>query len=420
VVWGRTLLQSVVRPSFGLSEQPQAAAAPQVTHLRAINLEIEYLRAVAILLVVTLHAAPFLDLKRLNYVGAHTGVDLFFCISGFVIYSSFQPFLDEQFRQGRQWSAVGAFWIRRIFRLVPSAWLWLLIAIGCSWAFNSTGWFYDFNGNLKSAFFVVTNLANFAYASGNLGGNAQYWSLALEDQFYLLFPFFLYFFRGSSRWSVLVALIVLQALPNRLLTVNPYLWATRLDALMLGCLIAQFVRTKAYWSFEPTVCESKLIALGINGALIFLLIALPHLPYFIANFRVESSVALVSAGLVFLASYDRGYVLPLSRSLKSILAWIGARSYGIYLIHIPLYGVIKDVWSSHLQSTDQTAFRWLVPALVAAVLLPLLAELNFRLVESPLRRKGKKLAQRIMSGGRRTEAAPALQEVALPQASNTA
>jgi peptidoglycan/LPS O-acetylase OafA/YrhL len=184
---------------------------------------------------------------------------------------------------------------------------------------------------------------------------------------------------------------------------------------MLGCLIAQIVRTKACRNFEPTIRKIKLIALGVNGALIFLLIALPNLPYFITNF--ESSVALVSAGLVFLASYGRGYVLPLSRPLKSILAWIGPRSYGVYLIHIPLYGVIKDVWSNHFQSIDQTDLRWLVPVLAAAVLLPLLAELNFRFVENPLRRKGKKLAQRIMSD-RRAAVAPAPQEVALPQAGN--
>ncbi|MET4279142.1 MULTISPECIES: acyltransferase [unclassified Bradyrhizobium] len=357
-------------------------------------MEIEYLRAVAVILVVVLHAAPFLELKPLNYIGAHTGVDLFFCISGYVIYRSFQPFLDQHRHDGHWWRSVFAFWIRRVFRLVPSAWLWLAISIACSWAFNRTGWFYDFNGTLKSAIFVITNVTNFAYAGGALGGNAQYWSLALEDQFYLLFPFFLFFFRGSARWIVLVTLIFVQALPNRLLEVNPYLWATRLDALMWGCLIAQFARSNIYSTCEPKFLTNRILALGVNASLIFLLVAVPHLPHFIPNFRVESTIAVVSAGLVFLASFDRRYLLPVPTVITRVMAWIGARSYGMYLIHIPLYGVIKDLWFGYSQSTAQST---IVPALAAIVLLPALAELNFRFVETPLRRKGKQIADRFMA-----------------------
>ena len=351
----------------------------------------------AILLVVLLHAAPFLEIKSLNYIGSDTGVDLFFCISGFVIYRSFQPFLDQSRKDGLWWPAVCAFWVRRIFRLAPSAWLWLLVSIVCSFAFNQTGWFYDFNGNLKSAIFVVTNLANFAFANGSLGGNAQYWSLALEDQFYLFFPFFLFLFRGQSRRIVLVVLVVLQAFPNRSLQADPYLWATRLDSLMLGCLIAQFVGSKAYWSCEPKFLRRAIFALALNAVLIFLLISVPHLPHFLPNFRVESTIALVSAILVFLASFDSGYVLPVSKPLKSVLAWIGSRSYGIYLIHIPLYGVAKEIWFRYSQDHVLTAAHALVLALMVALVIPILAELNFRFLENPLRRKGKQLARRIMA-----------------------
>ena len=269
------------------SQPPTFAASRLSPHSGTINLEIEYLRAIAILLVVTLHAAPFLELKSLNYIGASTGVDLFFCISGYVIWRSFQPFLDRHRYDGQWWSAARAFWVRRIFRLVPSAWLWLSISIACSWAFNRSGWFYDFEENLKSAIYIVTNIANFAYANGTLDGNAQYWSLALEDQFYFVFPFFLFFFRGSWRWIILVALIVVQALPNRSFTANPYLWATRLDALMWGCLISQFFGSAAYWKLDPKFCRHRIVALSANGGLIFLLIAAPHLPYFVPNFRVE-------------------------------------------------------------------------------------------------------------------------------------
>jgi peptidoglycan/LPS O-acetylase OafA/YrhL len=384
-----------------------------------INVEIEYLRAVAIILVVVLHAGEFLRWKPVSYFGAGTGVDLFFCISGFVISRSFQPFLDQHRADGTWWAAVRAFWVRRIFRLVPSAWLWLLIAVGCSWAFNHTGWFYSFEGNLTSMIYVVANVANFGFASGNLGGNAQYWSLALEDQFYFVFPFFLFFFRGRWRALVLLALIFIQAFPNRSwagqtnlpLIEHPYLYVTRLDALMWGCLISQFCGSPAYYKLEPKFCRRRIVALGINAVLLFLLINLPHSYHLVHNFRSESAVALVSAALVFLASFDAGYILPVTRRLQAMLAWVGARSYGMYLIHIPLFGLILDMGFRYAQFFHQDTFavRYrVIYALAAIVLLPILAELNFRLVESPLRRKGKQIARQIVArAAKRADAAGA-------------
>lgn len=390
-------MQFVSRPEFG----DQLGAATRWTYSRGINLEIEYLRAVAILLVVIHHAGPFLAWTPIAYFGAGTGVDLFFCISGFVISQSFQSFFDQNRRDGKLWRAIRAFWVRRIFRLVPSAWLWLLISIGCSWAFNHTGWFYSFEGNLSSSIFIMTNTTNFAFASGTLGANAQYWSLALEDQFYLVFPFFLFFFRGRWRSLILIALIFVQAFPDRSIYEHPYLWNTRSDALMWGCLISQFCGSATYFKWEPKFCRHRIVALGINAALIFLLINLPHAYHLVPNFRAESAVALVSAGLIFLASFHAGYVLPVSRSLCVVLAWIGSRSYGIYLIHLAVFGFIQDMgfrgWHLIPEHAAEPWYRF-VYVLAAVVLIPIAAELNFRFVETPLRRKGKQLAQRITAG----------------------
>lgn len=398
------MVQFASRPGFG--DRPGAAS--RWTYSHDINLEIEYLRAVAIILVVLQHAAKFVAWKPVSYFGGGTGVDLFFCISGFVICQSFQPFFDQSRRDGQWWRAVRAFWVRRIFRLVPSAWLWLLIAIGCSWAFNHTGWFYSFEGNVSSAIFIMTNTTNFAFASGRLGGNAQYWSLALEDQFYLLFPLFLFFFRGRWRPLVLIALIFAQVFPDRSLFEHPYLWNTRSDALMWGCLISIFCGSATYFKWQPKFCRRPIVALSINAVLVFLLINLMHAYHLVPHFRAESSVALVSAGLVFLASFHAGYVLPVSRPLRVVLAWIGSRSYGIYLIHIPVFGFIQDMgfraWHLIPEQAAEPWFRFAY-ALAAAVLIPIVAELNFRCVETPLRRKGKQLAQRIMANHPTTQQA---------------
>src|SRR5262249_36156285 len=158
------------------------------------------------------------------------------------------------------WDAARAFWIRRIFRLVPSAWLWLFIFVACSWAFNESGAFYSFADNLRSVPFIVLNVKNFAMASGDFA-NGVYWTLPLEVQLYFAFPFLLFLVRRGWRWRLLVLLILLQALPDRSITAHPYLWYTRLDALMWGCLIYQFSRSPMYSRLEPVLCRNRIVAL---------------------------------------------------------------------------------------------------------------------------------------------------------------
>jgi peptidoglycan/LPS O-acetylase OafA/YrhL len=120
--------------------------------------------------------------------------------------------------------------------------------------------------------------------------------------------------------------------------------------------------------------------------------------HFLIGNKIESAVAFVSAGLVLLASYDRGYVLPVHRSLKAILAWIGSRSYGVYLIHIPLFCLVIEIWFRYSKFAGGSTLdpRYFY-ALAIPILLPALAELNFKFIESPLRRKGRQLAKQIMA-----------------------
>lgn len=369
---------------------------------RGINLEIEYLRAVAIVLVLALHAhALFINTSHavsvvFQFAGAWTGVDLFFCISGYVISRSFQPFFDHHRAEGRYWSAAFAFWIRRLFRLVPSAWLWLFIGVACAWLFAPSGWFGTFSGSVESAGLIMLNAANFATADGILSGNGVYWTLALEDQFYLVFPFFLFLVPDVWRARLLIALIVLLAFPDRTMATHPFLWYTRFDAILWGCLLYQLSRSPSYWRMEPKYLSRRPVAIATDMMLIALLIVVPiarayHYPRF-SGLRVESIIAVASAALVFLASFESGYVLPLPWYARSVLGWIGARSYALYLIHIPLYGIIHEILA---RLNISGALYNTCCAVLILMLLPVLAELNFRYVETPLRRKGKQIAERL-------------------------
>ena len=371
-------------------------ARPASSH--GINLEIEYLRAIAVLLVILAHADEMFPRSGL---GQWTGVDLFFCISGYVISRAFEPYLGRYIAEGRWWAANRAFWVRRFFRLAPSAWLWIGVMVFCSWALNRSGQFQSLGESLKTAGYFLTFTTNLAMPFGVITTNGYFWSLTLEDQFYFMFPFFLLVVRGHWRWLALLVMIYLQSIPYRSIGTAPYpsmLWTTRIDALMWGILIYKFSRSALYWKLQPTYLRFRLVALVINLALIYALVKIPQgeLGRWLGYTKMESQIAIASALLVFLASYERGYVLPVFRYPKAALAWIGSRSYALYLIHPPVFNLTHEVWF-RMGSPPKDAMVLTIMGVAILIMITGLAELNFRFVETPMRRRGVRIANRILA-----------------------
>jgi peptidoglycan/LPS O-acetylase OafA/YrhL len=379
---------------------------PPATHCMstAKNLEIEALRAVAVLMTAFSHLPHLLPFQKDTLNTAFfsfmpwTGVDLFFCISGYVVSRSFVDLLDRNKANGTFWLAAQSFWIRRIYRLIPSAWLWVVIGIICAVSFNSTGVFASLHDNLRSATAVITFTGNLANPYGKLlEPNSVYWSLALEEQFYLLFPLFLLVTSGAWRWRILLLLILIQLPIDR----NPFggplaqlFTSFRLDALMWGILIFMFSRSAQYRLFEPVFLQGQgFKILLLNLFLVYLLGAIAA--HLIGMPTAVGLIAIIAAVLVWLASYEAGYICRIP-GLMPVLVWLGARSYAIYLIHMLAYRFCLEAWTRHaiasghpLDSTD--TLRMLVSAIVLTLLL---AELNFRLIEEPLRRRGAAIAAR--------------------------
>lgn len=369
------------------------------------NLEIEYLRAVAIGLTLLSHLPALLPFHQdfFNSLFAiympWTGVDLFFCISGYVVSKAYLDTFDQQRQQGRFWLAAQSFWIRRIYRLLPTAWLWVLIPLLLSITFNQSGAFGSWHDNLRSITAVVTFSGNLANQFGmTLGPNSVYWSLALEEQFYFIFPLFLLLVTGA-RWrvAILLGLIVFQFCFDR----NPFGNAVtalassfRLDAMMWGILICLFSRSALYQQFEPSFLKgSPLKTLGLNLLLFYLLGAISA--QMIATPIAVGLIAIISAMLVFMSSFNRGYIfnLPL---LSSFLEWMGSRSYGMYVIHFPAYRISHEIWYRYAAANDLGFNGGLTAELLltAAFFIVLLSELNYRLIEQPLRKRGTEIARR--------------------------
>lgn len=377
------------------------------------NLEIEYLRGAAVAMTLLSHVNMLLPfhvdvlLRIFSIFMPWTGVDLFFCISGFVVSKAYLDYFDKHRAQGQFGLAAACFWLRRAYRLLPTAWLWILIPLIFSIAFNQSNIFGSWFDNLRSFTAVATFSGNLANQYNSLlGPSPQYWSLALEEQFYFVFPFFLLFIT-APRWRViaLFALIALQFGLDR----NPFgdpassmLSSFRLDAMLWGILLCLFTRTRLYQQIEPVglgqgmlkplLCT--LFLLYMLGAIATQLIAMPI---------AVGLIAIVAVLIVWLASYQKGYIYC-PAVLRGFMQWLGSRSYGLYVIHVFANHLSTEIWTRIAASQDVPLDgRFTLELLLTSVgLLLVLSELNYRFIETPLRLRGAEIARRKLN----QEAAP--------------
>lgn len=365
--------------------------------------DIEILRAVAILLTLLHHRiviSPALGGGLGGYVQFWGGVDLFFVVSGFVI--------GRNLRSARMAMAHGtpimrpiiAFWVRRIWRLWPTAWIWLLpylimpglggaelwggfadnalSVVGAIAAVQNFHWFYCFAGITKC---------------GNVGLSI-YWSLSLEEQFYLILPFLIYVLNRRNLILFCIILIFVQIFLPR--PTWSFLWVIRSDALLLGVLIAiAYEQPMLRAALEP-----RWMARPVAAAATFL-VALTVMAV-IAGGKIvpfgTGLIALLSGALVWCASYDRCYGVQASW-LRRILIIIGGRSYTLYVCHLPAFYLTRQAWAKAAPA-DWIGDQRLLPGLVLCALVTTfaLAEISHRIIERPLRRYGRRVADRYLAG----------------------
>lgn len=370
----------VMSKSTDYGELRRKTVAPSFS-MKRID-DIEFLRAIAILFTLVAHLPVLIGgSEKWNLITSvftfGAGVDLFFVISGFVITRSLLAQDRHSFGQ-----LALPFWIRRAWRILPAAWLWLALPLLATAYFNKSGAFGKFDANLSDAFAAFFQYANIhqhncynvipktaVCAEGGFPFGV-YWSLSLEEQFYLLFPFLIYFTpRKYLPW--VVALIVLSQLfiPR----VHTLLWSIRTDGLMIGVLIALLGKTVTM--MRPGLVFAALcLGLAVTPSL--------HIPF------TTGLLALFSGILVFFASQDKGYT---SFRLFKPTIWIGSRSYALYLLHLPIYCLTQELWYRMKPAVFGWRFEPLF-AITAIALLYVFAELTYRMVENPLRKIGQKKA----------------------------
>lgn len=363
------------------------------------NNEIEILRAVGIIFVIMAHLNVFLTWNpswvslmnsNFQYWG---GVDLFFCVSGFVITKSiYNKLLSSS--DGVKINVLKTFWIKRAFRLLPASLFFITLTFILSLSYNNHGAYGSPSANFADIITQLFQLSNFRYhlcstGAFECGKNSIYWSLSLEEQFYILMPLLVLALRNKTP-AFLIAIILIQAPLIRPMFSLP--WMIRTDSIAWGCLIAIASNSQFYNRIKPAFLHNKLASMVVSMALILSLAFITHGHGFVYNL---SAMAMVSALMVFIASYNDGLLFKYIKN-NTIALWIGSRSYSIYLCHVPCFYFVSETIQNifHRELNGSDTFRMLFFGLLLTCLI---AESSFRILETPARRYGKELLQKRFS-----------------------
>ncbi len=360
---------------------------------KGIISDIEVLRAAAVMFVLYQHRGflLFWNPGQDGVLAFWGGVDLFFAVSGFVIARGLLKSWRASKSHAELVAAFVAFWIRRVWRIWPTSLFWIGVVCLLSplWGGLAAG--------LPSIVAAATGAANIEqYVAGlsalHFPPLLHYWSLSLEEQFYLCLPLVLLLFRSRKSWlapALLLCALIQFFLPRPMWSLG---FALRSDALVLGVLIALAAERRHYRLLLEPVFFKNRPWLSVTAILFLLFLNAAFASGRVLPFSI-GAVGLVSAVLVFIASFDRNYLLPPGRA-KDVLVWVGSRSYALYIVHLPVYLTTRHIWSALAPAgatLDGTlTLRFILTALVLCVGL---AELNFRFLETPLRRRGAALAK---------------------------
>ena len=317
--------------------------------------------------------------RAFNLFGEHLGrgVDLFFVLSGFLIT---RILLDSKGKTGY----FSTFYFRRALRILP---LYLLVIIVSAFAYGPS--FHDF---YWLALFFSANFAPTLHITGP-NGMGPMWSLAVEEQFYLLWPLIVYF--SSRRWlaTIAVALIVVEPALRVLSVAHAQLpglpvttWC-RSDGLALGSLLA-------LWFTSPRTNPRMSARLALAFVLGCVAILIVGVPFGILKSNEVAGIALRvtqfnllfgAMVLVAVAYAGKRWVSP----LRSRFARVSADySFCLYLIHVPLIDAFNFA-SRTLAPSFATTESPAVAVLRAAFVLPLafaIAGLSRHYLELPFLR----------------------------------
>jgi peptidoglycan/LPS O-acetylase OafA/YrhL len=324
------------------------------------------LRAVAVATVLLAHV---LEQTRVpNVVPGSFGVTVFFFLSGFLITTLMRL---EWEQTGKV--AIGAFYARRAVRILPPFYL----VLGLATLATSLGWLSN-TLEPRAVLAQALHLTNYwvvlhGWWQGIAPGTFIFWSLAVEEHFYLVFPWlFLLVMRLDGRRRQAHALLALAMVVLAWRCVLVFAFAatknrvypatdTRFDSILYGCVLALWGNPALDVSrLTPQVWRTRLLPAAVVGLLVSFVV---RAPWFLETFRYTlQGVCLIPVYVVAVREPGWGVMRALNWRW---VRWVGRISYPLYLVHPTLLEALDE----HLHLPPVLLFVVAIPTCVGVAAL---------------------------------------------------
>ena len=378
--------------NVGRYEAPAGAGAPAKPRTRAYVPALDKLRGLALVSVVLFHTLPFAPhdstSQRLTinvFDLGWAGVDLFFVLSGFLITGIL---IDERTKP----AYFRTFFARRVLRIVPVYVAFLLFSMWAAPLIGATtpatalrlrelqGWFWSYLTNVFIALHGWTAMPD---------GTSHLWSLAVEEQFYLLWPIAVLVIPQRMLPRVALGCVVAAELCRAAIVVsgvggeaNYVLLPTRMDTLAIGAFLACAVRDPGLLGvldrWRRPIIGAALLAVLVPTVM-------QHALSFerpMTQLLAFPAIAIISGGLVLDASRNSRWISALP------LQFVGRYSYGMYIWHLVVISVVGHIFAADLPGMIPTSSTPSYLAFVVAVLAGTVAValVSWYVIEQPFLR----------------------------------
>lgn len=336
------------------------------------------LRAVAAIMVVIYHwTQPFVE-KNPNFkyfiLNGNFGVNIFFVLSGFLITTILLNEKNKHLSEvGNKKKIIFNFYARRFLRIFPIYYLTISLV-----------YFIKLPGFSENLLFYVSYTENFnIFLNSSWDSFSHTWSLAVEEQFYLIWPFVILFTTKDKLLPVLITFILIGPIFSIFQTyiikntLNAFiLTPSCFDAFGLGALLAYFYINNSLEILKKNVK----IALPISILLFIYWQMAPTGGHFQYIKRINESI--IACGLI-LFCLSKNYVRIRDRILENkVMYYLGLVSYGIYLFHysIPyLYSILNTNYWGVIQPISI-----FIHYLIMFLILVAMSFLSYYIIEKPI------------------------------------
>lgn len=301
------------------------------------NPHIDGLRGVAILLVMGFHYFSGMYIFDIGW----SGVDLFFVLSGYLLTGRLYPYLtDKKLLQKFYWN--------RFLRIAPLYFTFLVVffSFAAFWASHKPTNEFDIYFNNTPAFFLFfTNWVYIKNAALSYAYTTPLWSLSVEEQFYLIFPWFFMVFKNKKTLLQLGLVLLFAVLISRCIYFSFFFEKDmdieicfnsffRADAFLMGFVLYMAIENGLYAQIEKWLNPILFFGLAILLLGIILNRSMRINPFFeTIGFTI---IALIYGCFLFQANSTKNYFIK-KILCKRFFIQIGKISFGLYIFHGPVY-----------------------------------------------------------------------------------